>query len=348
MYYPLTCHSTLRIAVTLTVSAVVLLIPSVSLLRIRLFGKFSVECDGEALRGPGSPKVQELLSYLLIHRNRPRPREALAALLWGDTSTDKSKKYLRQALWHLQTALKPNNPAEGEPLLQVEDNWVQLNTRSAIWLDVAILEDAFVALKDKPGWRMDTKEKDVAQAAVQVYQGELLEGSYQDWCLFERERLQNIHLAMLFKLMSYCEANNEYEAGQLYGFRILNYDRASERTHRRLMRLLYMSGDRTAALRQYERCVVALDQDLGVKPDKRTIELYQQIRSGEVEGVSSMVMAQGASSMSIAPWTPTISPTSALTEIADHLGELQQNLSNVLHRACQDIKDIERSLKNRR
>lgn len=307
-------------------------------LRIHLLGKFSVEYNGGP-GGLGSPKVQELLSYLLIHRNRPRPREALAALLWGDTATDKSKKYLRQALWQLQTALVPHSPAEGEQLLLVEDNWVQLNTRSEIWLDVAVLEEAFALLKDKPGWRMDAKERDVAQAAVQVYQGELLEGSYQDWCLFERERLQNMHLAMLSKLMSYCEANNEYEAGQLYGLRILNYDRASERTHRRLMRLQYMSGDRTAALRQYERCVVALDEDLGVKPDKRTVTLYQQIRSGEVESVSSMA---------IAPWAQSKAPPSVLTEIADHLGELQRNLSNQLQQVCRDIKDIELALKIRR
>ena len=289
---------------------------------IHLFGKFSMEYNGEALRGPVSPKVQELLSYLLIHRNRPRPREALAALLWGDISTDKSKKYLRQALWHLQTALRPHNHSDTDQVLLVEDNWVQLNTTPEIWLDVAVLEEAFVALKDKPGWRMDAKEKEVAQAAVHVYQGELLEGWYQDWCLFERERLQNMHLTMLFKLMSYCEANHEYEAGQLYGLRILNYDRASERTHRRLMRLQYMSGDRTAALRQYERCVVALDQDLGVKPDKRTTDLYQQIRSGEMEGV--------VSSMAMVPWAPTKAHTSVITEVASHLGELQGNLSNLL------------------
>lgn len=308
-------------------------------LRIHLFAKFSMEHKGEVLRGPGSPKVQELLSYLLIHRNRPRPREALASLLWGDTSTDKSRKYLRQALWHLQTLLKSHIPAEADHLLLVEDNWVQLNTGSEIWLDVAVLEDAFVALKDKPGWRMDAKEKDVAQAAVEVYQGELLEGSYQDWCLIERERLQNMYLTMLFKLMSYCEANNEYEAGQLYGLRILNFDRASERTHRRLMRLQYMSGDRTAALRQYERCVVALDQDLGVKPDKRTIDLYQQIRSGELERTNRTP---------VTPWALTEEPTSVLTEVADQLGELQRNLSNLLLQACQDIKNIEHTFRNRR
>src|ERR1043166_374998 len=302
-------------------------------LRIHLFGKFSVESDGEPLKGPSSPKVQELLCYLLIHRNRPRPREALAALLWGDISTDKSKKYLRQALWHLQTALRPY----GDQLLQVEENWVQLNTGSEIWLDVAVLEDAFALLKDKPGWEMNAEEKDVAQAAAQLYRGELLEGSYQDWCLFERERLQNMYLAMLYKLMSYCEAANEYEAGQLYGLRILYYDRASERTHRRLMQLQYMAGDRTAALRQYERCVVALDQDLGVKPDNRTVTLYQKIRSGEAERPANGARARlnGAE--------PT---ASMLTEVVGRLEDLQMSLADVSQAVGQGIENIKHTLQN--
>jgi DNA-binding SARP family transcriptional activator len=56
--------------------------------RIHLFGRFRVEYGEETVEGLGTFKVQELLSYLLIHRNRPRPREALAALLWGDMPTD--------------------------------------------------------------------------------------------------------------------------------------------------------------------------------------------------------------------------------------------------------------------
>ena len=310
-------------------------------MRIHLFGKFSLEFDGETLRDPGTPKVQELFSYLLIHRNRPRPREALASLLWGDTSTDKSRKYLRQALWHLQTTLKTHIPTEADQLLVVEDNWVQLNTGSEIWLDVAVLEDAFVALKDKPGWRMDAGEKEVAQAAIEVYQGELLEGSYQDWCLFERERLQNMYLAMLFKLMSYCESNNEYEAGQLYGFRILNYDRASERTHRRLMRMQYMAGDRTAALRQYERCVAALDDDLGVKPDERTMTLYEKIRSGEAE------LPERPASAPLSHLNP-VKPTATfmLTEVMDRLEDLQISLADVTHALGQGIENIKLMLEN--
>lgn len=288
--------------------------------RVHLFGRFRVEYGEEPVEGLGVFKVQELLSYLLVHRNRPRSREALAALLWEDMPTEKSRKHLRQALWHIQTALKSHNAAAVDQILVVEDHWVQLNTRTEIWLDVAVLEETFARLKDKPGWALSGDEKDELQAAVQVYEGELLEGSYQDWCLFERERLQNIYLAMLYKLMRYCEAHNEYEAGQLFGTRILNYDRSSERTHQRLMQLQYMAGDRTAALRQYERCVIALDEDLGVKPDKRTVELYEKIRSGEPERRSNLTQSVSTSTM------PT---ASMLANVIGRLKDLELTLVNV-------------------
>jgi two-component SAPR family response regulator len=93
---------------------------------------------------------------------------------------------------------------------------------------------------------------------VALYHGDLLEDWFQDWCLYERERLQNIYLAALDKLMDYCEASRDYDAGLAYGTRILRHDLARERTHRRLMRLYYLAGDRTSALRQYDRCVQIL------------------------------------------------------------------------------------------
>lgn len=305
--------------------------------RVHLFGRFRVEYGEEPVEGLGVFKVQELLSYLLVHRNRPRPREALAALLWGDMPTEKSRKHLRQALWHVQTALKSRDAAAVDQILIVEDHWVQLNTRTDIWLDVAVLEETFARLKDKPGWALNADEKNELQTGVQVYEGELLEGSYQDWCLFERERLQNIYLAMLYKLMRYCEAHNEYEAGQLFGARILNYDRASERTHQRLMQLQYMAGDRTAALRQYERCVTALYEDLGVKPDKHTVALYEKIRSGEPEYQSGVSL----------PVPPAGVPTaSTLTNVIGRLEDLEVTLVNMRRNVRQDIRDIEQVLNN--
>ena len=91
---------------------------------------------------------------------------------------------------------------------------------------------------------------------------------------------------MLEMLLSYHERQHNCEMGMICGMEILRYDRAQERTHRRLMRLYYTTGNRTAALRQYQACVNALDEELGVGPAQSTQRLYQQICSDQAELVA--------------------------------------------------------------
>lgn len=302
----------------------------------QLFGKFCAHCYEREL-DVHALKEQELLSYLLIYRNRPHPREMLAALLWGDSSTEKSKKYLRQALWHLQNVLETKlEGAAGGSVLVVENEWVQLNAEADLRLDVAVFEQAFALVQGSGGCDMPACSVEALQEAVQIYRGDLLEGWYQDWCLFERERLQNIYFLMLDKLINFCEAHHDYEKGQIYGSLILRHDRARERTHRQLMQLHYNAGDRTAALRQYERCVAALDEELGVKPDRLTNALYQQIRADgcEVAPAESRLLAE-ASAISLA-------------ELLNRLRRLQSNLANVQKQVRQDIKAVELTINNRR
>jgi DNA-binding SARP family transcriptional activator len=65
-----------------------------SILRVSLFGKFRVQLGEQVMTSLNVRKVQELFCYLLLYRDRPHPREALASLLWGDSSTAQSRKYL--------------------------------------------------------------------------------------------------------------------------------------------------------------------------------------------------------------------------------------------------------------
>jgi DNA-binding SARP family transcriptional activator len=249
---------------------------------VHLFGQFCVKCDSKVVEGLDTRRVQELFCYLLLYRDRPHPRETLANLLWHDCSTAQSKAYLRKALWQLQMAVDSQTKPTA-PILLVDSEWIQVNTQAELWLDVAILEQDFAFVHGVPGKALDPVDAQNLRSAVDLYRGDLLEGWYHDWCLYERERLQQLYLAVLEKLMSYSEAHHEYEAGLLFGARILRLDHAHERTYRRMMRLHHRNGDRIAALRQYERCVVALDQELGIKPDELTLALYEQIRGQQLE-----------------------------------------------------------------
>jgi DNA-binding SARP family transcriptional activator len=77
-------------------------------IEVRLFGQLSVQRDGRVLDALEAGKAQELFCYLLLHRERLCPREVLAEVLWSDSTGERSKKYLRQALWQLHAALDPN------------------------------------------------------------------------------------------------------------------------------------------------------------------------------------------------------------------------------------------------
>jgi DNA-binding SARP family transcriptional activator len=251
-------------------------------LRISLFGKLCIRRDQQPVAGLEVIKAQELLCFLLLHRDRPHPRERLAHLLWGDRSTPQSKRYLRKSLWQIQTALNSQTGSSDRHLLLVEPGWVQLNLEAEFWLDVSVFEKAFNLVYRRPGRDLTPQCVETLSDVVGLYQGDLLEGWYHDWCLHERQRLQHMYLAMLDKLMGFCEAYEKYEDGLIFGSTILRYDRAREHTHRRLMRLHYLAGNRTAALRQYEHCVAILKEELGVRPARSTVALHRQIRADQL------------------------------------------------------------------
>ncbi len=307
-------------------------------LRVSLFGRFCVELDDQVLEGLEARKVQELFSYLLIHRDRPHPRETLAGILWDAQSTAQSKKYLRQALWHLQNAFQGLDNVSVEPILIVEAEWIQINPKVNFQLDADELETAFKSTQGLRGRELAASQIDALESAIQLYQDDLLLGWYQDWCIFERERLQNMYIALLDKMVGYFEAHGYYEDGIIYGARILGFDRARERTHRSLMRLYYLADDRTGALRQYNRCTQALDEELGVKPAKRTEELYELVV--EDRPISEFLLDNYSIRLN-----GGISESSlAVPQTSTHLKRLQEMLLDVQQSVRRDIESIENVL----
>ncbi len=247
---------------------------------IYLFGKSCVKDQNEKTLSLELIRVQELFYYLLLHANRPHTREKLAELLWQESPNERSRKYLRQTLWKLQSIL--DKVSMGRDFLIVESDWLQINPNAMYWLDTQVLEAAYLQAQGLKGSEISPGTAQLLIKAVRLYKGDLLENWYHEWCLFERERLQNIYLTMLFKLMVYCEYAQQFEAGIMYGMKMLRCDPARERTYRQLMRLHFLAGDRIGALRLYERCRVVLENELHVKPAGRTIDLMQKIRKGDL------------------------------------------------------------------
>ena len=306
-------------------------------LRITLFGKLDVREGEQPVGGLEATKTQELLAYLLLYRERAHAREKLAALLWEDSSPAQSKSYLRQTLWQLQSGL-----GEDVSLLLVDSQWLQIDGAAPLWLDVDQFERAYAQARGVHGAALSAEQADALRAGIALYGGDLLESWYQEWCLFERERLQNLYLAMLEKLLGYCEAHGESDDGVGYAACILRCDPAHERTYRRLMRLHALAGDRTLALRAYERCAAALARELGVAPARSTVALWEQIRADRFPDPEAAAADAAAGSGS-----GSAGDSVALSDLLARLLRVQQLLHDAQSEVVRDIAVVRSALRRR-
>ncbi len=149
--------------------------------------------------------------------------------------------------------------------------------------------------------------------------------------LYERERLQYIHVMMLDKLMGYFEAHGKYETSLIYGTRLLRHDKVRERTHRRIMRLYYLIGDRTNALRQFERCATILVEELDVEPSEQTKTLYKQIKADQLN-IPSTIASSPILSRKI---------LCSKQRISEHLEQIQAILMNTQRQIRKEVEAIE-------
>lgn len=315
-------------------------------LQVSLFGRLSVKWAGEEAMGFEAKKVQELFAYLLVFRTRTHSREVLAELLWGDRQSAQSRKYLRQALWQLQSVLEKASICESTQWLDVDAEWVQVSPAAGLWLDVAELERASVQAQGVAGGDLSDEGAQALERAVQLYRGDFLEGCYQDWCIFERERLQNVYLNVLDKLMDHCQSTGDFQAGLTYGAQMLRLDRARERTHRRMMRMYYLAGDRTAALRQYARCAAALSQELGVKPSQRTEILCEQIRDDSAPVGSVLGGLTAPRSSDPVGNQGVFDEVEDLGDVLRRLETLQRDLSSMQQQLDRDVRAVRRVLED--
>jgi DNA-binding SARP family transcriptional activator len=139
-----------------------------------------------------------------------------------------------------------------------------------------------------------------------------------------------MYLALLDTLMADAEASGNWESGLAYGRRALTEDRANERSYVRMMRLHCRAGNRTEALRQYDGCVTALREELGVAPEASTQTLYELIRDkGRIDSLRGPDSALSSGRPLRADSAATSSDDSLhrLRELNRSLTQLQEQLA---------------------
>jgi DNA-binding SARP family transcriptional activator len=237
-------------------------------LQVRLLGDFLLVSDELPMIAIDSPRLRSLLAYLMLHSATPQSRSHLAFLLWPDSSEEQAHTNLRTVVIRLRQAL-PNL-----------DDFLHIDRRSLHWrptvacvLDVMDFEQALVQAERAKDART---ERQALEKAVGLYQGDLLPDCYDEWVLSERDRLRQLFLEALERLVELLEQEQNYSAAIRAAQRLIRHDSLHETAYRHLMRLYARNGNRAALARTYQACVTVLERELAVGPSSATRRVYEQ------------------------------------------------------------------------
>ncbi|MCB9134976.1 MAG: winged helix-turn-helix domain-containing protein [Anaerolineales bacterium] len=238
------------------------------ILRATLFKTLHVQTgDGQPLDF-GAPTTRSLFAYLLLHRTQPVDRRRLAFQLWPRGSETAARRNLRQYIHRIRRVLE--EVGLDPDLLLADGSTLQINPKTPLWLDTEAFQQ-----DTRPGATLEE-----LQTAIALYTGDLLEDLYEDWCEEERQSLRQRYLQALERLTQTARTAGRLDDAILYTQKRLQSDPFDEDTHRDLMRLFALNGDRARAIQHYQTLRQLLEEELDAEPLPETQALLAALQKG--------------------------------------------------------------------
>jgi len=194
-------------------------------------------------RGKGATlKAQALLAYLLVRGEAGASREELMELLWpGELDMDRVTNRFHNTLHALRRALEPNLvPGKASGYIVCRNERYRINPLVFCWVDA----DAFEA-HYRRGKRLEEEGRGEDalveySKAEEYYGGDYLHSlptKYtdvpdDDWCLWRRYQLQDMHLDVLLSLARLYEQRGNDGLALTYARRVLVEDGSCEEAQR--------------------------------------------------------------------------------------------------------------------
>ena len=249
-------------------------------IEVTTLGQFTVRRGGLLLPETvwGRASARRLFQYLLTFPGRFVARERLIAELWPVQAQERAARDFKVALNALHRALEPERAARARPVFVArQGSSYGLNPEALLWLDAQQFEAGLAAAAALESSSV-AQARARYEAALTLYGGEFLpDALYEEWTTLRREQLSALFLSGATRLAQLLENAGEALAVELWCRRILALDRCWEAAYRLLMRAHSSLGNRPQAIRTYEQCRQALDEELGIPPLRETQRLFEEI-----------------------------------------------------------------------
>ena len=234
-------------------------------------GGLAITRAGQPMLGLPSRKAEALLVYLACTA-KPHARDLLLALLWADATPERGRNNLSVLL----TSLRQHFGA------------ALVATRQTVALEPsAVSVDALEMTKQlaRPGGRSVLE----IERGLALYGGPFLHGfsvrdspGFEAWMFAEQTRLRQLVLAAGETLVQQHIAARAYAQGLARATALLGLEPLHEALQRQALLLLAYTGQRAAAIAQYDGYRRQLIDELGIEPTPETGALYARIVKGDL------------------------------------------------------------------
>jgi DNA-binding SARP family transcriptional activator len=235
---------------------------------IYLLGPFEVRLLPHQTSVQLPPASRDLLAYLALRRPRPVPREVVQERLWGDCSTEVTRRRLNTAVWRLRRSLGTLGGTVFDVIDTTAGGGIRLTGSDAVWVDSEAFE---AAVRSNGGEASGRTPTDKLEDCIELYRGELVEGSYAEYLLADRARLAQLYDAALRTLILAHHSRGAWERTIELAEQLLDRDPLREDIHRLLIDVYTRADQRNRALAQFHRCRDLLARELSVDPMPETV-----------------------------------------------------------------------------
>lgn len=234
--------------------------------RLRLLGGFGCDRRGSVVVLPQG--TQRLLAFLAVRGVSHRC--LVAGSLWPEVPEQQALASLRTGVWRVNKLLPG--------MLRVDG--ASLGVSDGLEVDIVRLEHAAVALMG--AGRGALRRGDLARvvAATDVlWAGELLPGWYDDWVVFERERLGQLRLHALEGAARALTRAGQLDLALRLALEAVRAEPLRESARAALIEVFLAEGNTADAVHQLDSFRLLLRRELGLDPSPALLRLLPR-RSG--------------------------------------------------------------------
>ena len=232
--------------------------------RVTLFGGLRAQRGEQVITRFKTQKVASLFAYLAFYLRQAHSREILIELLWPESDAPTLRNSLSVALSSLRNQFEPpgtaaGNRAAGRPLLRGPQSRHRHHRCGGVRAG---------AQRSGKG-RQRHRACPASGEAVELYQGPLLPGFYEEWITGEQERLSGLFFDAVGALVGHLESTGDTRTALSHARHAVAVDPLREEGQQHLIRLLAADGQPGAALRQYKEYERLLEERSGRSPPQR-------------------------------------------------------------------------------